>query len=425
MPKGSFHYMCKIKFVIRIIALLLLFVPFPSWALWKHKAGGATWGFTYTGVDNKCAVIDNVTEPTSSSLTVPSIVWHDGSDDTDTWPVVRLDLRSGRNAIKNTVTSISIPGGVSIISGCSFQDCIYLQSAGWATINPATVGEYLFLGCSNLIEVTLPATISSMGKGVFKGCSKLRTVELPATLTNIEALTFNGCSSLSSFTIPKNVVEIGDSAFRGCYSLREIAIPAGVTTIGEYAFHGCSSLQCVVIPENVASLGEYAFANCTGLKKAFVPISLKGKLGLVKRKETAFSDMSIVEFYSGSSPIVVSIDETFLGVDKEWMEENAQTYISNADGDYAAAASARAANGMRVYECYVAGLDPTNSEGKFTSRIELREGTPVITWDPNLNDEQEGSRVYTIYGNLTLDNDGWTTPTNSLHRFFKVGVDMP
>ena len=50
---------------------------------------------------------------------------------------------------------------------------------------------------------------------------------------------------------------------------------------------------------------------------------------------------------------------------------------------------------------------------------------PIVTWSPNLN-ENEKTRNYTIYGKESLDDgEDWTSPTNSLHRFFKVGVQMP
>ena len=35
-------------------------------------------------------------------------------------------------------------------------------------------------------------------------------------------------------------------------------------------------------------------------------------------------------------------------------------------------------------------------------------------------------RLYKVYGSETLENGGeWQYPTNSLHRFFKVMVEMP
>ena len=410
-----------------VFAALICCTTLPAEALWRHEAGGAKWHFTYTGTDNKCALIDGITEVTSTSLAVPSVVWHDGSTNTQTWPVVALDLYPNMRLYGRGVTSVYSPSCVKTIAGSSFQDCDQLLSVSWGSEDYATysAGDYMFSSCSNLVDVTLPTTLSSMGRGVFKDCVRLQVIVLPPMLDMISKQTFWNCRTLGSVKIPDNVMSIGDSAFRGCVSLGAIAIPQRTTTIGEYAFYGCSSLKCVIIPEGVTSVGAYAFANCSGLEKAFVPISLKGQLGKYHSKETAFSDMSVVEYYDGSvsHPITTS-DGMPMAIEKSWLDENAAPYMAEYDGDYEKTANAKAANGMKVWECYVAGLNPTDSDNRFEARIEIQNGHPVITWNPNLNvDEQK--RVYTIYGNEKLNADGWTSPTNSLHRFFKVGVEMP
>ena len=94
---------------------------------------------------------------------------------------------------------------------------------------------------------------------------------------------------------------------------------------------------------------------------------------------------------------------------------------------YETAAKATAANGFnKVWECYVAGISPTDIAAKFTAKIEMKDGNPVITWEPNLNADGAVVRIYKVYGSETLENGGdWQSPTNSLHRFFKVGVEIP
>jgi len=112
-------------------------------------------------------------------------------------------------------------------------------------------------------------------------------------------------------------------------------------------------------------------------------------------------------------------------MEKSWLEESGSTFLIASGGDYEAAATATAANGMKVWECYVAGLDPTNANSRFEAKIEVKDGVPTVAWTPNLN-ESEPTRVYTIYGKESLSNsEGWVSPTNLLHRFFKVGVEMP
>ena len=56
----------------------------------------------------------------------------------------------------------------------------------------------------------------------------------------------------------------------------------------------------------------------------------------------------------------------------------------------------------------------------------MQGATPIVTREPNLNEDGVERRLYKVYGSESLENDGsWQCPTNSLHRFFKVTVEMP
>ena len=109
-----------------------------------------------------------------------------------------------------------------------------------------------------------------------------------------------------------------------------------------------------------------------------------------------------------------------------YFDNDYPTLLAEHGGDYEAAALATAANGHnKVWECYVAGISPTNETAKFAAKIEMKDGTPVVTWEPNLNTNGI-VRIYKVYGSETLENGGdWQYPTNSLHSFFKVTVEMP
>ena len=105
---------------------------------------------------------------------------------------------------------------------------------------------------------------------------------------------------------------------------------------------------------------------------------------------------------------------------------NYPALLAEYGGNYEAAANATAANGFnKVWECYVTGISPTNEAAKFSAKIEMKDGAPVVTWKPDLN--TNGTvRIYKVYGSETLENGGdWQYPTNSLHKFFKVTVEMP
>ena len=83
--------------------------------------------------------------------------------------------------------------------------------------------------------------------------------------------------------------------------------------------------------------------------------------------------------------------------------------------------NATAMNGYSLGASYIAGLDPTNETSKFTAKITISNGVPSIVWTPDLG----SNRTYTIYGKTDLTDSNWTSPTNSSHRFFKVGVELP
>lgn len=129
------------------------------------------------------------------------------------------------------------------------------------------------------------------------------------------------------------------------------------------------------------------------------------------------------------TPVGGSTDQTTMTpepVPYSYFNMNYPALLAEYGGNYEAAANATAANGFnKVWECYVAGISPTNETAKFAAKIEMKDGAPVVTWKPDLN--TNGTvRIYKVYGSETLENGGdWQYPTNSLHKFFKVTVEMP
>ncbi len=95
---------------------------------------------------------------------------------------------------------------------------------------------------------------------------------------------------------------------------------------------------------------------------------------------------------------------------------------------YEAAANADAANGVnKVWECYVAGISPTNETQVFRTVISWENSEPKISWEPKLAADEEVKRVYTEIGKTNLNDNGWTdvSPANrDGMKFFKVKVEM-
>jgi len=75
-------------------------------------------------------------------------------------------------------------------------------------------------------------------------------------------------------------------------------------------------------------------------------------------------------------------------------------------------------NGYELWQCYVAGLIPSDSASKFLAFIEMVNGEPKISFEPNL----KNARKYTILGSSDLKN--WHESIKNM-PFYKVKVDLP
>ena len=157
--------------------------------------------------------------------------------------------------IDNDITNI----GNYVFMGCSNLTNIIMPD----TLTSISMGS--FQGCTGLTSITIPETVTSIGNYAFQTCSGLKSIIIPDSITSIGAGAFNGCKSLTSITIPEKVTSIESFTFSGCISLTNITIPDLVTNIGLYAFYGCSGLTSIEIPENVTSIGSRAFADCNSL----------------------------------------------------------------------------------------------------------------------------------------------------------------
>ena len=111
----------------------------------------------------------------------------------------------------------------------------------------------------------------------FSDASSITDILINSGVTSIGDYAFLGFTNLKSVTIPAGVTYIGAEAFRNCSALTSVVLPSSVTAIGRYAFGLCSSLQSVTFNSNPAPiLGDDAFNNCTSLNTIRVPINPDG-----------------------------------------------------------------------------------------------------------------------------------------------------
>ena len=158
-----------------------------------------------------------------------------------------------------------------------------------------TVGNGVFKGCTNLEEITLPPTLTSIGWSAFAGDTKLRKVVFPERGVVVNRSAFNGCSSLvdigtpiissfggytafyncgfttldlshCTFTNTYNPDSLNNGTFRNCTKLETVILPLTCTLIGSGCFYGCTKLASVMGIDNVITVANSAFrqAGLTG-----------------------------------------------------------------------------------------------------------------------------------------------------------------
>lgn len=109
--------------------------------------------------------------------------------------------------------------------------------------------------------VTIPAQwnglpVTSIHSYAFDNCSGVTKIILPDSIKTIENFAFFSCGMLE-ISIPASVSTIGASAFYGCKALKKLPLPEGLKTISRQLFT-YSGVQAVYIPASVTSIEAYA-----------------------------------------------------------------------------------------------------------------------------------------------------------------------
>lgn len=127
------------------------------------------------------------------------------------------------------------------------------------------IGKEAFHGLSSVVEVKLPAHLTTISEYAFADCTALTTISMANTETvTVGDYAFQGCVSLKNVNFGDKLESIGDYAFHNCKELAAVDFPNSLKTIGEAAFWNCASLK-TLDTKNVESLGMLSFYNCTGL----------------------------------------------------------------------------------------------------------------------------------------------------------------
>lgn len=167
------------------------------------------------------------------------------------------------------------------------------------------ISDYAFYQLSNLVSVTIPASVTKIEDSAFSLDKRLSSFIVDAdnpVYRSIDGVLFNRSQTKlcaypngkkeTSYLVPSGVTSIGSSAFYGNTTLKSIDLPAGVVNIGEGAFSNCTGLTAINLPSGVTHMGNRAFSRCSALSSVNIPASVKS-IGAGAFEETALKSVSL------------------------------------------------------------------------------------------------------------------------------------
>ena len=131
--------------------------------------------------------------------------------------------------------------------------------------------------CNDKIEMFIKRGTKTIADNAFDG-TNITGLHIPYGIKRIPDNFCERCSELVEISIPESVTEIGCSAFYKCSNMKAIHLPESLIEIDCNSFGDCKSLQRIKIPENTVKIGNTSFINCTNLSRINLPKSIK-KIG--------------------------------------------------------------------------------------------------------------------------------------------------
>ncbi len=240
----------------------------------------------------------------------------------------------------NNLVFISIPEGVQSIGDNAFEDNIRLSAIAFGSKSSLqSIGAYAFRNCSAILRFELPANVTNLNASAFWGMSSNRQFSIIGGKSEVfsvsDGILFDATATCLvafpagkpelSYTLPEKVIQIGNCAF---VRSRLTQIDLGnVKVIGNNAFNG-ARLTSLVIPDSVISMGLYAFSSNASLLNVTL-----GK-GLTAIPGGAFSDCSMltaIHIPSGIMQIESSAFSADYSLSSLTFEENSSLAVISID----------------------------------------------------------------------------------------------
>lgn len=191
------------------------------------------------------------------------------------------------------VDTLDIPDGIlSIDSSSCFQAKVKHISFPSSLI---IINQFAFCG-SQIIDLYIPDSVTSIGPFAFSSCSSLKTVKLSNNLTALQKACFQETK------------------------ISEIVVPSSVKTVETYCFMNCPNLLKIVLPESVKMLGGSICSPSTKLTFAEnSTLYIDDQMLIIDKKNT-----TIMSFIGPDSTTSISVLPTIETINENAFKDRAE-----------------------------------------------------------------------------------------------------
>ena len=131
-----------------------------------------------------------------------------------------LDSIAYRAFYSTDLRTIVLPDKVKIIGNEAFRHCDSLTIVKMPS-NLEFIGDYAFANCG-LTSVVLPSTLKTISQRGFEGCHSLNSIYIPSGVEYIGVNAFYDCTNLTELTIPETVTTVEEGFASYCDNMQFI-----------------------------------------------------------------------------------------------------------------------------------------------------------------------------------------------------------
>jgi len=186
--------------------------------------------------------------------------------------------------------AVSIPSSVTYVGNKAFANCTWLDSVAWHPVRMYSTSYAYntspFYNDKKISKFMFGPTVQRIPAYLCYDLDGITELHFPDGLQFIANYAFSQMDGITNVTLPDGVSSMGSGPFSGCTHLASINIPSSLTAIPDEFCYGCAALSEITIPSTVTSIGANAF-NGTHLSSVVIPESV-GSVGEKAFAENAY-----------------------------------------------------------------------------------------------------------------------------------------